>query len=79
MVWLALRTSHVLVHTHHEHPMDEMKCERFTRSMSYSRLPLSYSLWLKKPIAIPQDSCKAVMNEHGSHWSSSAELECDGF
>ena len=71
--------SRVLVHTHHKHPMDEMKCEGLTCSMSYSRLPLSYSLWLKKPIAKSQDSCKAVMNKHASHWSSSAELECDGF
>ena len=71
--------SRVFIHTHHKHPMNEVKCERPTRSMSYSRLPLSYILWLKKLMAISQDSCKAVMNKHASHWSISAGLECDGF
>ena len=72
-------SSHVLVHTRHKHPMEKVECKRVTRSMSYSRLPLNYFLWLKNRTTISPDSCKAIMNEDASHWSSSAELECDGF
>ena len=53
---------------HHKHPMDGMKCERATHPISYSRLPLSYSFLLKILIATSQDSYRAVINKHASHW-----------
>ena len=64
---------------HHKHPMVEVKCERVNRTMPYSRLRLGYSLWLKKFMAISQDSCKAIMNKQASHWFDWAELEWGGF
>ena len=69
----------VLGHIHHKHPMDGMKCERATRSMSYSRLPPSYFLWLKRLMATYQYSCRAVTKKYASHWFNLAELERGGF
>ena len=72
------KSSHVLGQIRHKHLRDGVKYERVTRSMSYSRLPLSYILWLKTLMAISQDDCNAVMNKHACRWFDSANLECGG-